>query len=392
MIRIGAARLGRRPFSGLRRRRTSPPPTPSNTDSGLERSPMDAARDAQLAGGVGAGALRRGEGRRDPREVLRHRRLPGLERVPPPRPPPRDDARRRPPPVPPDARTSRLLPDRHPRLGAARGHVRPEGSRARAAHRRGPAARRGSPRGSGRAWRTPSPPRSSSERRYLDGLPVVRNPRRRAGVRHAPSIDDYQAFIRWQFHRLHEAGALRQGPHYAAVCPGLRPRVGRRVGDRPLAGRRGRDRSSTRRSPSRWTTGGSSCGDAAPRDGATARPTSGSRRAAASPFGTTGSGATSSRPRPRPTDSSTSTAAMWATSWTLPSSWAGPSGRRGPARSFPTPCRARSSTPRVGTGVVMSVPAHAPADWLAVQELDDATRGAGSRTAWRSSTCRRRSS
>jgi leucyl-tRNA synthetase len=31
--------------------------------------------------------------------------------------------------------------------------------------------------------------------------------------------DDYRAFIRWQFHRLHDAGGLRQGPHYAAVCP-----------------------------------------------------------------------------------------------------------------------------------------------------------------------------
>jgi leucyl-tRNA synthetase len=31
--------------------------------------------------------------------------------------------------------------------------------------------------------------------------------------------EDYQAFIRWQFRRLHALGALRQGPHYAAVCP-----------------------------------------------------------------------------------------------------------------------------------------------------------------------------
>jgi leucyl-tRNA synthetase len=30
---------------------------------------------------------------------------------------------------------------------------------------------------------------------------------------------DYQAFIGWQFRRLSERGALRQGPHFAAVCP-----------------------------------------------------------------------------------------------------------------------------------------------------------------------------
>jgi len=31
--------------------------------------------------------------------------------------------------------------------------------------------------------------------------------------------DDYQAFIRWQFRALQAAGALRQGPYFAAVCP-----------------------------------------------------------------------------------------------------------------------------------------------------------------------------
>ncbi|HTT26043.1 MAG TPA: class I tRNA ligase family protein [Thermoplasmata archaeon] len=31
--------------------------------------------------------------------------------------------------------------------------------------------------------------------------------------------DDYQAFIRWQFHRLADRGALRQGAHYAPFCP-----------------------------------------------------------------------------------------------------------------------------------------------------------------------------
>ncbi|HZY70573.1 MAG TPA: class I tRNA ligase family protein [Thermoplasmata archaeon] len=31
--------------------------------------------------------------------------------------------------------------------------------------------------------------------------------------------DDYQAFIRWQFDRLHDRGALVQGPYYASVCP-----------------------------------------------------------------------------------------------------------------------------------------------------------------------------
>ncbi|HUI38254.1 MAG TPA: class I tRNA ligase family protein, partial [Thermoplasmata archaeon] len=31
--------------------------------------------------------------------------------------------------------------------------------------------------------------------------------------------DEYAAFIRWQFHRLDEAGALVQAPHYASVCP-----------------------------------------------------------------------------------------------------------------------------------------------------------------------------
>jgi leucyl-tRNA synthetase len=31
--------------------------------------------------------------------------------------------------------------------------------------------------------------------------------------------DDYQAFIAWQFRRLHALGALRQGPHFASFCP-----------------------------------------------------------------------------------------------------------------------------------------------------------------------------
>ncbi len=31
--------------------------------------------------------------------------------------------------------------------------------------------------------------------------------------------DDYRAFIRWQFHALHETGALVQGTYFASVCP-----------------------------------------------------------------------------------------------------------------------------------------------------------------------------
>jgi leucyl-tRNA synthetase len=31
--------------------------------------------------------------------------------------------------------------------------------------------------------------------------------------------EDYQAFIRWQFGRLERAGVLRQGPYYSSVCP-----------------------------------------------------------------------------------------------------------------------------------------------------------------------------
>jgi leucyl-tRNA synthetase len=31
--------------------------------------------------------------------------------------------------------------------------------------------------------------------------------------------EDYRAFIRWQFHRLEAAGALVQAPHFASVCP-----------------------------------------------------------------------------------------------------------------------------------------------------------------------------
>ncbi len=31
--------------------------------------------------------------------------------------------------------------------------------------------------------------------------------------------EDYQAFIRWQFHRLNDHGVLVQAPHYSAVCP-----------------------------------------------------------------------------------------------------------------------------------------------------------------------------
>ncbi|MCI4318725.1 MAG: class I tRNA ligase family protein [Thermoplasmata archaeon] len=31
--------------------------------------------------------------------------------------------------------------------------------------------------------------------------------------------EDYRSFIRWQFHRLHDRGALVKGPYFAAVCP-----------------------------------------------------------------------------------------------------------------------------------------------------------------------------
>lgn len=37
---------------------------------------------------------------------------------------------------------------------------------------------------------------------------------------HLTTIDpDYQSFIQWQFRRLNDAGALVQAPHFAAVCP-----------------------------------------------------------------------------------------------------------------------------------------------------------------------------
>jgi leucyl-tRNA synthetase len=183
--------------------------------------------------------------------------------------------------------------------------------------------------------------------------------------------DDYQAFIRWQFRRLHDAGALRQGPHYAAVCPVCGP-VSVDPSETDLS--RGGEAETVV-----YTTVPFVLDDGRVLLAATLRPE-------------TVYGATNLwLPK-------TGGLAVWhhgETSYLV----APPAAHRlveqhggrvghvvdvgelvGRAVTAPVTgailpiLTSDLVDPSKGTGVVMSVPAHAPADWLAIRELDEATR------------------
>jgi leucyl-tRNA synthetase len=184
--------------------------------------------------------------------------------------------------------------------------------------------------------------------------------------------DDYQAFVRWQFRRLHARGGLRQGPHYAAVCPVCGP-VSVDASETDLS--QGGEAETTV-----YTTVPFALDDGRLLLTATLRPE-------------TIYGVTNLWVPP------TGGLAVWhhgersylvapAAAHRLVSQHGGHVGHvvdvaelvgrsvRVPRTGAMVPILPSPLVdPAVGTGVVMSVPAHAPADWLAVQELDADTRG-----------------
>ncbi|MCI4325650.1 MAG: class I tRNA ligase family protein [Thermoplasmata archaeon] len=182
---------------------------------------------------------------------------------------------------------------------------------------------------------------------------------------------DYQAFIRWQFHRLHEAGALRQGPHYAAVCPVCGP-VSVDASETDLS--RGGEAETVV-----YTTIPFALDDGRILLAATLRPETvhGATNLWLPPSGGLAvwhhgeaSYLVSAPAAHRLVDQHgghvghvVDVAELIGRSVLAPVTGAKLSLL---ASTFVDPAR--------GTGVVMSVPAHAPADWLAVQELDEATR------------------
>jgi leucyl-tRNA synthetase len=183
--------------------------------------------------------------------------------------------------------------------------------------------------------------------------------------------DDYQAFIGWQFRRLHALGALRQGPHYASVCPVCGPvsvdpsETDLSQGGEaettvyttvPFALDDGRFLLTATLRPETiygvtnlWLPPSGSLAVWHHRDRSYLVSPTAAHRLVVQHGGRVGHvvdvaelvGRTVQVPR---------------TGATVP--------------ILPSPL----VDPSVGTGVVMSVPAHAPADWLAVQELDPAAR------------------
>lgn len=183
--------------------------------------------------------------------------------------------------------------------------------------------------------------------------------------------EDYGAFIRWQFHRLRDAGALRQGPHFASVCPVCGP-VAVDASETDLS--RGGEAETIV-----YTTIPFALDDGRVLLGATLRPE-------------TVYGATNLWLPP------TGGLAVWhhqETSYLVAPTAAHRlveqhGGRVGhmvdvaelfgrtvtvPRTGAKVPILPSALVdPEKGTGVVMSVPAHAPADWLALQELEPAAR------------------
>jgi leucyl-tRNA synthetase len=207
-------------------------------------------------------------------------------------------------------------------------------------------------------------------RRYLDvyrSLGILVDERA-----YVTTVDpDYQAFIQWQFRRLHDAGALRKGPHYAAVCPVCGP-VSVDASETDLS--RGGEAETVV-----YTTLPFALDDGRILLAATLRPETvhGATNLWLPPSGALSvwhHGEASYLVSPTATHRlvdqhgghvghMVDVAELFGRSVLAPGTGAKlsilPSALVDPSR---------------GTGVVMSVPAHAPADWLAVQELDEATR------------------
>jgi leucyl-tRNA synthetase len=183
--------------------------------------------------------------------------------------------------------------------------------------------------------------------------------------------EDYRAFIRWQFHRLDDAGELVQAPHYASVCPVCGP-----VSVDPS------ETDLSRGGTAEWiiyTTLPFRLDDGRYLLAATLRPET--------VYGVTNLWL--------PVDGTLSTW-HWANERFLVSSAAAarlveqhgghvgaevPVGdlvgrsARAPITDAELPILSSALVePSVGTGVVMSVPAHAPADWVAIQELPEHDR------------------
>lgn len=182
---------------------------------------------------------------------------------------------------------------------------------------------------------------------------------------------DYQAFIAWQFRRLHARGALVQAPHLAAVCPVCGP-VSVDASETDLSSGGTAEWIAYQTVPFRLDDGRILLA-------ATLRPE-------------TVFGATNIWIHP------TEPLVVWhlgaaeflvgrTAAARLVEQHGGHAGRdEAPERVVGHPATApltgervpvlasRLVDPAIGTGVVMSVPAHAPADWLAVQELPPAER------------------
>ncbi|MCI4326765.1 MAG: class I tRNA ligase family protein [Thermoplasmata archaeon] len=184
--------------------------------------------------------------------------------------------------------------------------------------------------------------------------------------------DDYQAFIRWQFRRLHARNALRQGPHYAAVCPVCGP-VSVDASETDLS--RGGEAETVV-----YTTVPFELDDGRVLLAATLRPET--------LYGATNLWLPTSGGLAVWHHGDRSYLVAPTAAHRLVAQHGGRVGHvvdvgelvgrtvKVPRTGAVVPILASPLVvPELGTGVVMSVPAHAPADWLAVQELDPAARG-----------------
>jgi leucyl-tRNA synthetase len=183
--------------------------------------------------------------------------------------------------------------------------------------------------------------------------------------------DDYRAFIRWQFHRLDRAGELVQAPHYASVCPVCGP-----VSVDPS------ETDLSRGGTAEWiiyTTLPFALPDGRYLLAATLRPetvfgVSNVWLPASGHLATWHLGADRFLVSP-------------VAARRLVEQHGGHVGAevpvdellhasvRAPVTGAELPLlKSRLVDPNIGTGVVMSVPAHAPADWVAIQELAEHDR------------------
>jgi leucyl-tRNA synthetase len=183
--------------------------------------------------------------------------------------------------------------------------------------------------------------------------------------------EDYQAFIRWQFHRLDAMGALVQAPHFASVCPVCGP-----VSVDPS------ETDLSRGGSAEWVqyhTVPFALPDGRLLLAATLRPETlfGATNVWLAPSGvlstwhlgphrflvTPAGGRRLLEQGGGHLGAEVPVQELLGTSVTVPIT-----GARIPVLA------SRLVDPDVGTGVVMSVPAHAPADWIAVQALPEHDR------------------